>query len=71
MYASLSWKLGYSVTVFDNLSTGREINLFPEADFIRGDILHPEELSNANEERFSRSRSSGSFKSGGRIDAGA
>ncbi len=30
---------GHGVTVFDNLSSGAEENLFPEARFIRGDIL--------------------------------
>ena len=35
----------HEVTVFDNLSTGTEENLFPEARFIRGDILNPEELT--------------------------
>ncbi len=29
---------GYQVTVFDNLSTGREENLFEDAAFVRGDI---------------------------------
>jgi UDP-glucose 4-epimerase len=29
---------GHEVTVFDDLSTGLEINLFPEARFVRGDI---------------------------------
>ena len=29
----------YNVTVYDNLSTGQEINLFKEAEFIKGDIL--------------------------------
>jgi UDP-glucose 4-epimerase len=28
-----------SVTVFDNLSSGRRENLFPDAEFVRGDIL--------------------------------
>ncbi|MDR2520999.1 MAG: UDP-glucose 4-epimerase GalE [Spirochaetaceae bacterium] len=30
---------GHRVTVFDNLSSGQECNLFPDAAFIRGDIL--------------------------------
>ncbi len=38
---------GHAVTVFDNLSTGTEKNLFPEARFIRGDILNPKELTGA------------------------
>lgn len=36
---------GYEVTVFDNLSTGREENLFDEAFFVKGDILDAGELS--------------------------
>lgn len=30
---------GHQVTVFDNLSTGQEINLFKQAEFVEGDIL--------------------------------
>jgi UDP-glucose 4-epimerase len=30
---------GHTVTVFDNMSTGCEVNLFPDATFVRGDIL--------------------------------
>lgn len=30
---------GHEVTVYDNLSTGRRDNLFPEARFVEGDIL--------------------------------
>ena len=40
-------KSGHVVTVFDNLSTGQEINLFPENRFIRGDIRNPEEIASA------------------------
>lgn len=29
------------VSVFDNMSTGQEINLFDKAKFIKGDILDP------------------------------
>ncbi len=36
-----------TVTVYDNLSTGREINLFPTASFIKGDILDKETLHKA------------------------
>ena len=35
------------VTVFDDLSTGQRINLFPEAEFIEGSILDKEKLFNA------------------------
>lgn len=38
---------GHTVTVFDNLSSGLIQNLFPENDFIAGDILHPEDLDKA------------------------
>lgn len=30
---------GYEVRVFDDLSTGQEVNLFKEAEFVQGDIL--------------------------------
>ena len=39
--------VGHRVTVFDNLSSGLLQNLFPENDFIAGDILHPETLDAA------------------------
>lgn len=37
---------GHSVKVFDNLSSGLEQNLFPEAGFIKGDILSESEIEN-------------------------
>ena len=40
-------KTGYEVRVFDNLSTGQEINLFEEAEFIQGDILDTPTLEKA------------------------
>ncbi|NTW54861.1 MAG: UDP-glucose 4-epimerase GalE [Chlorobaculum sp.] len=36
---------GYEVTVFDNLSTGREENLFSDAEFFRGDIFDADKLA--------------------------
>jgi UDP-glucose 4-epimerase len=36
---------GYEVTVFDNLSTGREENLFSDAEFVHGDIFDAEKLA--------------------------
>src|SRR5512145_1545224 len=30
---------GHEVSVYDNLSSGRQENLFPEARFVKGDIL--------------------------------
>jgi UDP-glucose 4-epimerase len=38
---------GHKVTVFDNLSTGQMVNIFPEEDFIKGDILNQAELDSA------------------------
>lgn len=38
---------GHKVTVFDNLSTGQMVNIFPDEDFIKGDILNPAELDSA------------------------
>lgn len=39
-------ELDYDVTVFDNLSTGNEINIDSRADMIKGDILNIDELKN-------------------------
>ena len=38
---------GHQVTIFDNLSTGQLVNIFPEEDFIKGDILNSAELDDA------------------------
>lgn len=38
---------GNTVTVFDNLSSGQLCNLFPEADFIAGDIRHEQDIDEA------------------------
>ncbi|MDR1026620.1 MAG: UDP-glucose 4-epimerase GalE [Lactobacillus sp.] len=38
---------GFAVKVFDNLSTGQEINLFKEAEFVKGDILDKNAISSA------------------------
>ena len=35
---------GYEVTVFDNLQTGFRENLFEDARFVHGDIMHPGQL---------------------------
>lgn len=40
-------KAGHQVTVFDNLSSGLRMNLFPENHFIHGDILNPAQLDQA------------------------
>lgn len=36
---------GHQIKVFDNLSSGLKQNLFTEAGFVKGDILHPDEIS--------------------------
>ena len=36
---------GYDVTVFDNLSTGHEMNIDSRAELVHGDILHADELA--------------------------
>ena len=38
---------GFETVVYDNMSTGQEINLFGEAGFIKADILDPKALDNA------------------------
>ena len=38
---------GHDVTVFDNLSSGQMVNLFPKAGFIAGDIRHPDDIGSA------------------------
>jgi UDP-glucose 4-epimerase len=43
---------GYRVTVFDNLSTGREENLFEDAEFAHGDILDARRLAEVMKEGF-------------------
>lgn len=40
-------KNNMDVSVFDNLSTGTEVNLFPQAKFIKGDILNYDEILSA------------------------
>jgi UDP-glucose 4-epimerase len=55
----------FSVTVFDNMSSGREENLFPEARFIRGDILEYDSLRNAMEPGFDGLIHLAAFKAAG------
>ena len=43
-------KAGHKVTVFDNLSSGLRCNLFPQNDFIYGNILIPADLDAAFEQ---------------------
>ena len=43
---------GYTVTVLDNLSSGTRQNLFGEAAFVHGDIMHPVRLREVMSEGF-------------------
>lgn len=58
-------KAGHSVTVFDNLSSGLLQNLFPENDFIAGDILHLETLDVAFSRGFDAFIHLAAFKAAG------
>jgi len=56
---------GYSVTVYDNLSSGARENLFPEARFIQGDILDFKTLRGAMSDGFSGIVHLAAFKAAG------
>src|SRR5574344_1388868 len=56
---------GHTVTVFDNLSSGLLQNLFPENDFIAGNILHPEDLDAAFARGFDAFIDLAAFKAAG------
>ena len=43
---------GYDVTVFDNLSSGFEVNIDPRADFIKGDILNDGDLASLFKKKY-------------------
>ena len=58
-------KAGHKVTVFDNLSSGLLQNLFPENDFIAGDILHLETLEAAFSRGFDAFIHLAAFKAAG------
>jgi UDP-glucose 4-epimerase len=58
-------KAGHRVTVFDNLSSGLLQNLFPENDFIAGDILHLETLDAAFSRGFDAFIHLAAFKAAG------
>ena len=58
-------RAGHKVTVFDNLSSGLLQNLFPENDFIAGDILHPENLDAAFSRGFDAFIHLAAFKAAG------
>lgn len=55
----------HDVTVFDNLSSGLRSNLFPENDFIYGNILIPQELDAAFERGFDAFIHLAAFKAAG------
>jgi UDP-glucose 4-epimerase len=56
---------GHRVTVYDNLSSGLEQNLFPEAQFIKGDILNYDELKSAMKGNFDALIHLAAFKAAG------
>jgi UDP-glucose 4-epimerase len=56
---------GHRVTVYDNLSSGLEQNLYPEAQFIKGDILNYDELKNAMKGSFDALIHLAAFKAAG------
>jgi UDP-glucose 4-epimerase len=55
----------YSVTVFDNLSSGSRVNLFPEAVFIEGDIGNAKQIGDAFEKGFDAFIHLAAFKAAG------
>ena len=58
-------KAGHKVTVFDNLSSGLRCNLFPENDFIYGNILIPADLEAAFSQGFDAFVHLAAFKAAG------
>ena len=56
---------GYSITVYDNLSSGRKENLFPQARFIQGDILDYELLRRTMAEGYAGLVHLAAFKAAG------
>ena len=58
-------KAGHKVTVFDNLSSGLRCNLFPQNDFIYGNILIPQDLEKAFEKGFDAFVHLAAFKAAG------
>ncbi|MDR2897998.1 MAG: UDP-glucose 4-epimerase GalE [Spirochaetaceae bacterium] len=56
---------GHKITVFDNLSSGLLQNLFPQADFIAGDILHTDDLARAFSRKFDAFIHLAAFKAAG------
>ena len=58
-------KAGHKVTVFDNLSSGLRCNLFPENDFIYGNILIQDDLESAFAQGFDAFVHLAAFKAAG------
>ena len=58
-------KAGHKVTVFDNLSSGLRVNLFPQNDFIYGNILIPADLDAAFSQGFDAFVHLAAFKAAG------
>ena len=58
-------KAGHKVTVFDNLSSGLRVNLFPQNDFIYGNILIPADLDAAFAQGFDAFVHLAAFKAAG------
>ena len=58
-------KAGHKVTVFDNLSSGLRCNLFPENDFIYGNILIPSDIEAAFAKGFDAFVHLAAFKAAG------
>ncbi len=56
---------GHQISVFDNLSTGLEENLFAQATFIKGDILNPSDLAAAMKNNFDAIVHLAAFKAAG------
>ena len=56
---------GYSVSVFDDFSTGLEANLFPDADVVRGSIRDTDLLKNTLKEGFDAVIHLAAFKAAG------
>ena len=56
---------GHAVTVFDNLSSGLKENLFQEAEFVRGDILNPNDISSCTIRGFDALVHLAAFKAAG------
>ena len=63
---------GHEIVVFDNLSSGQKVNLFPEERFVLGDIMNADELESCAKEGFDALVHLAAFKAAGEsmIDPG-